>query len=94
LSLVADPGFLHLNKVVESEGLCILGKVHKDCLGKSLEVVLDSVLHNVVDVDDQLLKFGKALMDVVKITVNVHGGPRKGNHTGSQLVFKVLKVRH
>ena len=50
-----------------------------------LEVVLDSVLHDVVDVDDQLLQFGQASVDarvdarvdVSKVTVDVHGSPAR-----------------
>jgi len=63
---------LHLDELVKSEGLSILRKVDKDSLGQALEVVLNSVLHDIIDVDDQLLKLSETLMDVVQVTVDVH----------------------
>jgi hypothetical protein len=63
---------LHLDKIIESKRLGILRQINKDGLGKSFEVVLYTVLHDVVDVNNQLLEFCKALMDVVKVTINVH----------------------
>jgi hypothetical protein len=33
-------------------------------------------------------------MNVAEITINVHRSPGKSNHTGSQFVFKILKMRH
>ena len=94
LRLFLDPLLLHLDELIKSEGLGILWKVDKDSLGKRLEVVLNSVFHDVVDVDDQLLEFGQTGVDVSKVSINVHGGPGKSNHTGSQFVLQILEVRH
>jgi hypothetical protein len=94
LGLNSDPFLLHLDEFVKSVGLGILGQVDEHGLGERLEVVLNTVLHDVVDVDDQLLELGEALVDVGQVAVNVHGSPGKGNHTGSQLVLKILEVGH
>ena len=94
LGLFSDPFGLHLNKLVKSEGLGILRKVYENGLGETLEVVLNSVLHDVVDVDDQLLKLGESLMDVGQVSIDVHGSPGESNHTWSQLVLKIFKMRH
>ena len=94
LRLISDPSLLHLYKVVKSEGLCILRKVDKDCLGEGLKVVLNSVLHDVVDVDYKLFKLCKTLMDVMEVAINVHGGPCQGNHTWAEFVLKVFEVRN
>jgi len=94
LGLFSDPLFLHLDEFVKSESLSILRKVDENGLGKTLKVVLDTVLHDVVDIDDKLLQFGKALMDVVQISINVHGSPGKGHHTWSQFVLQILKMWH
>ena len=72
LRLFSDPLFLHGNEVVKSEGLGILRKVDENGLGQRLEVVLDTVLHDVVDIDNQLLKLGKADMHVIEISIDVH----------------------
>ena len=72
----------------------ILRKVNKDCLRECLEVVLNSVLHDVIDVDDQLLELCKALMNMVKVAINVHGSPGKGNHAWAKLVLKIFKMRN
>jgi hypothetical protein len=94
LGLFLDPFLLHLDEVIKSEGSGILRKVDQDSLGEGLEVVLNTVLHDVIDVDDQLLKLGKSLMNVVEITIDVHGSPGKSDHTGSQLVLKILEMRN
>jgi len=60
-----------------------LRKVDQNGLGKGFQVILDSVLHDVIDVDDQLLEFDKAVVYVVEIAVDVHRGPGEGDHTGS-----------
>ena len=31
-------------------------------------------------------------MDVVKISINVHGSPGEGNHTWSEFVLKIFKM--
>jgi hypothetical protein len=33
-------------------------------------------------------------MNVVQVTVNVHGSPSKGDHTGSQLVLEIFEMRN
>jgi hypothetical protein len=94
LGLFLDPFLLHLDEVIKSEGSGILRKVDQNSLGEGLEVVLNTVLHDVVNVDDQLLKLSKALMNVVEVTINVHGSPGKSDHTGSQFVLKILEMRN
>ena len=58
LRLNGDPFFLHLYKLVKSVSLSILRQVNQDSLREGFKVVLDSVLHDIVDVDDELLKLG------------------------------------
>jgi hypothetical protein len=72
LRLVTDPILLHFDKIVKGECLSILRQVNKDCLGERLKIVLNTVLHDVVDVDNQLLQLGKTLVDVMEITINIH----------------------
>jgi len=71
-----------------------LRKVDQNGLGKGFQVILDSVLHDVIDVDDQLLEFDKAVVYVVEVAVNVHGSPGECYHTRSELVFEVFKMGH
>ena len=85
---------MHLDELVKSEGLGILWKVDQNGFGKTLEVVLDSVLHDIIDVNDELLKLSKTLMNMVEISVNVHGSPGEGNHTWSKFVLKILEMWH
>ena len=33
-------------------------------------------------------------MDVMKVSIDIHGSPCKSNHTRAELVLKILKVRH
>jgi len=94
LRLNSDPLLLHLDELVKSVGLRLLGQVNEDSLGESLQVVLDTVLHDVVNVDDELLELSKTLVNMGKVTINVHGGPGKGDHTGAELVLKILQVGH
>jgi hypothetical protein len=93
LRLFLDPLLLHLDEVIKSEGLGILRKVDQDSLGKRFKVVLNTVLHDVIDVNNQLFKLGEALMNMVKIAINIHGSPGESNHTGSQFVLKILEMR-
>ena len=44
----------------------------KHNFGNSLKIIFNSILNNIIDIDNQLLKFLKALMHVVKIAFNVH----------------------
>jgi hypothetical protein len=69
-----------------------LWKVDEDGLGQALEVVLNSVLHDVVDVDDQLLELVQSLMNVGQVSINVHRSPSQSDHTWSQLVFQIFQV--
>jgi len=92
LGLLSDPDLLHFDEVVEGEGLGVLWQVDEHSLGEGLQVVLNSVLHDVIDVDDQLLELGKSLVDVVQVSINVHGGPGEGDHTWSEFVLQVLKM--
>jgi hypothetical protein len=94
LGLFLDPLLLHLDELIKSEGLGILGKVNQDSLGERFEVVLNTVLHDVIDVDDQLFKLGEALMNMVQVTINVHGSPSEGNHTWSKFVLKIFQMRN
>jgi len=92
LGLFFDPDLLHFDEVVEGEGLGVLWQVDKNGLGEGLQVVFNSVLHDVVDVDDQLLELGKSLMDMVQVSINVHGSPGECDHTWSEFVLQVLKM--
>jgi hypothetical protein len=69
-----------------------LWKVDQHGFGKTLKVVLDSVLHDIIDVNDKLFKLSKTLMNMVEISVNVHGSPGEGNHTWSKFVLKILEM--
>jgi hypothetical protein len=77
--------FLSLDELFQRHWLGVIGKVDKKDLGDLLEVVLNTVLDDVIDGDDQLVEFVKALMNVFKITVNVHGSPGKSNHSRPEL---------
>lgn len=92
LGFDSNPLLLHLNELIKSVSLGILWQVDQDSLGEGLEVVLNSVLHNVIDVDNKLLKFGEALMNMSQVTINVHRCPGKGNHTRAELVLKIFKM--
>jgi len=94
LRLFSDPLSLHGDEVIEGESLGILREIDENSLGEGLEVVLNSVLHDVVDVDNQLLELGKTNMHVIQVTIDVHRGPGKGHHSWSKLVLEVLEVRH
>jgi hypothetical protein len=94
LRLFLDPFLLHLDELIKSESLGILRKVNQDCLREGLKVVLNTILHDVVNVDDQLLKLSKALMNMVKIAIDVHRSPGKSNHTRSQFILKILEMRN
>jgi hypothetical protein len=83
---------LHLDKLVKSECLSILWEIDQNSLGKTLKVVLDSILHDIIDVNDKLFKLSKSLMDMEEISVNVHGGPCEGNHTWSEFVLEILEM--
>jgi hypothetical protein len=52
--------------------LSILRQVNENGLGERLKIVLNTVLHDVVDVNDQLLQLGETLVDVMEIAINVH----------------------
>jgi len=84
--------FLHFNKGVKAVGLAVLRQVHKYSLGQSFEVVLNSVLHNIINVNDKLLELCQTLVNMMKVAIDVHRSPGKGNHTRSELVFKVLEM--
>jgi hypothetical protein len=72
--------------------LGVVGEIVKKDLGDLLEVVLDTVLDDVVDRDDELVELVETLVNVLEVGVDVHGGPGKGDHTGSELVLKILKM--
>ena len=94
LRLNGNPIFLHLDECIKSVSLGILGQVNEHSLGEGLEVVLNTVFHDVIDIDNELLKLGKTLVNVVKVTIDVHRGPGESTHTGAELVLKIFKVRH
>lgn len=72
LRLNGDPFFLHLYKLVKSVSLSILRQVNQDSLGEGFKVVLDSVFHNIIDVNDELFEFGKTLVHMGQVAINVH----------------------
>jgi hypothetical protein len=92
LGLFGDPFRLHLDELIKSEGLGILWKVDQNCFGKALKVVLNSVLHDIIDVNDELLKLSKTLVNVLEISIDVHGSPGECNHTWSEFILKILKM--
>lgn len=94
LGLDGDPLLLHLNELIEGESTGVLGQVNKNGLGESLQVVLNTVLHDVVDVNNELLELGESLMHVVQVAIDVHRSPGEGHHTGAKLVLEILKVRN
>ena len=94
LAFDCDPNFLHLYEFVESVSLGFLWQIDEHCLGKSLKVVFNTVLHNVVDVDDELLEFGQTLMHVIQIAVDIHRSPGESYHTWAQLVLEILEMGH
>jgi hypothetical protein len=90
--MLGDVIFLTLDKLLKRHKLNIIKKIDKKDLGDLLEVILDTILNNIVNRDDELVEFVKTLMNMLKIRVNVHGGPGKGDHTGSELELKILKM--
>jgi hypothetical protein len=72
LAFNGNPLFLHFYEFVKSVSLGFLGKINQNSLGESLQVVFNTVFHDVIDVDDQLFKFSQTLVNVVEIAVNVH----------------------
>jgi len=92
LALNSNPLFLHFDEFVKSVCLSVLRKVNEHSFGEGLEVVLNSVLHDVVDVDDKLLKLSETHMHVVKVTIDVHRGPSQSNHSRAQLVLQIFEV--
>jgi hypothetical protein len=44
-------------------------------------------MFDVVDIDDELLKFGQALMHVIQVPVDIHRSPGKSHHTRTQFVL-------
>ncbi len=80
----SDVVFLHSDELVQSDWFWVLRKVDQQNLADHLQVVFNSVLDDVVDGDDQLLELVQALMHVLQIRVDVHGGPSEGHHTGPQ----------
>lgn len=94
LTFGGDPALLHLNELVEGVGAGLLGQVDEHCFGQGLQVVLNSILHNVVDVDNKLFELGKTRVHMCQVTVDVHGSPGEGNHTWAQFVLEIFKVGH
>ena len=94
LRFSVDPLGLHLNEGVQSVSLRLSWQVNEDGLGERFEVVLDTVLHDVVDVDNELLELGKTLVHVLKVAIDVHRCPGQDVHAWAKLVLEVLKMRH
>jgi len=69
-----------------------LWEVDEHSLGETLQIVLNSVLHDIINVNDKLLKLGKTAVNMAQVAINVHGGPGEGHHTWSKLVLKILQV--
>jgi len=49
--------------------------MYKDNFRNSFKIIFNSILNNIIDIDDQLLEFLKALMHIVKIAFNIHWCP-------------------
>jgi hypothetical protein len=69
-----------------------VGQGNQGDFGDVLQIVFNPVFDDVVDVDDELLEFVEALVDVVEVGVNVHAGPSEGGHAGVELEFHVGDV--
>ena len=83
---------LHVDKVRHGKG-GIVGQVHQQTLAHHLEILLDAILHHIVDVANELVKSAKATLNVRDEGVNVHRRPRQRDHARPELVFHVGKVR-
>jgi hypothetical protein len=84
---------LHVDEFIEREGRTVLRQVNKDGLRESLQVVLNTVLHDIVNVDNELIKLAEALMNVVEEALDVHGGPGKTADTGAEAALEIVDVR-
>lgn len=62
-------------------------------LRDSLQVIFDSVLDNIIDVDDELFEFLESLVHVGQIALDVHGCPSQCDHTRSEFKVKIFDVR-
>jgi len=47
----------------------------KDNFGNSFKIIFNSILNDIIDIDNQLFQFLKALMNIVKIAFNIHWSP-------------------
>lgn len=72
ISLKFSRLMLKLDELVLTVCPIVLGHLYKDHLADGLEVVLDTVLDDVVDTDDQLLQLAKTVVHVLEVSVNVH----------------------
>jgi len=84
---------LHLDELIKRESGAVLRKVNKHCLGESLKVVLNAVLHDVVNVDNKLVELVETLVNVVKEAFNVHRGPSERADTGAKTALEIIDVR-
>ena len=94
LRLSVDPFRLHLYEGVQNESFCISWKFNEDGLGERLDVILNTVLYDIVDVSDELLKLEKTLVHVLQVAIDVHRRPGQLVYVWTKLVLQVLEVRH
>jgi len=80
--LLSDMLLLHLHKFLDGERLCIW-QVNKQCLGDDLEVLLNTVLNDVIDIFYRLLQLAKNRVDMGLISINIHTSPGKSDHSRS-----------
>lgn len=92
VSLGLDVVFLHLDEAVQAHRLVSLGELDERLFAHLFKVVFNSIFNDVIDVDDQLLKLLEAVVDVLQIGIDVHGGPGESDHSGSEFEFEVLDV--
>ena len=88
-----NPVFLHVDELGQGEGRASSGQVNQDSLRKGLKIVLDTVLHDIVDVNDQLVQLGKTLVNMLEETFNIHRGPSKTADTRSETSLEIINVR-
>lgn len=84
---------LLLHELLQRQRFAVVWQVHQDHPGYQLDVVLYPVLNDVVDVQDQLLQFDQAVVDVEDLGLDVHGSPGEGHHAWAQPVLEVQQVR-
>jgi hypothetical protein len=72
--------------------LGVIGEIDQKDFGDLFQVVLDTVLDDVIDRDDQLVELVQTLVDVLQVGVDVHGSPCEGDHSWSELKLEIFEM--